>query len=305
MRVYPPEPHMSLPLSVNLVMRRVILGAAVSLGMMVLAAGLARAEPALWKVTNGTATAYLFGSVHQLKHDAVWDTPKVEAALGQSQELWLEITEVDGGGATQPLVQQLGTDPSHPLSARLDDIYRARLTHALSALGAPPNAFDALRPWLAAVSLTVAPLQKAGYDPNAGVDRLLKQAAVKRGIAVIGFETLEEQLRYLSDMSPTEEMDMLQETLDDFDTALDGLDKLEGAWERGDDQTIAILMRKDMSEPLYQRLIAQRNKRFATRLAQRMQKPGVVFVAVGAGHLAGPDSVQAMLAQLGLHAQRQ
>jgi len=35
-----------------------------------------------------------------------------------------------------------------------------------------------------------------------------------------------------------------------------------------------------------------------------MAKPGTVFVAVGAGHLAGPDSVQAQLARLGVKAQR-
>jgi hypothetical protein len=31
-----------------------------------------------------------------------------------------------------------------------------------------------------------------------------------------------------------------------------------------------------------------------------LEKPGVFFVAVGAGHLVGPDSVQKMLAAKGL-----
>jgi len=35
-----------------------------------------------------------------------------------------------------------------------------------------------------------------------------------------------------------------------------------------------------------------------------MARPGTVFIAVGAGHLAGPDSVQAKLAKLGVKAER-
>jgi uncharacterized protein YbaP (TraB family) len=35
-----------------------------------------------------------------------------------------------------------------------------------------------------------------------------------------------------------------------------------------------------------------------------MEKPGVVFVAVGTGHLTGPDSVQNQLAMLGIKSGR-
>ncbi|MEG8018125.1 TraB/GumN family protein [Sphingomonas sp. LR55] len=36
----------------------------------------------------------------------------------------------------------------------------------------------------------------------------------------------------------------------------------------------------------------------------RLGTPGTVFIAVGAGHLAGKDSVQAQLAKLGVKAER-
>jgi hypothetical protein len=267
--------------------------------------GPATAEPALWKITNGASTAYLFGSVHLLKHDAVWNTPKVETALASSSELWLEITDVDDPAAMQATVRSLGTDPGHPLSQRLDAGRRARLSAILAGLGAPQTALDPMRPWLAAVTLSVFPLQKAGYDPAAGVDRLLKQTAVKRGMAVKGFETSTEQLHYLADMSETEQMDMLQQSIDDYDTALGELDRLEAAWERGDDREIARLEREELPPALYQRLLVGRNAIFARKLAERMKTPGVIFVAVGAAHLAGPDSVQSMLASRGLHAVRQ
>ena len=51
-------------------------------------------------------------------------------------------------------------------------------------------------------------------------------------------------------------------------------------------------------------LLTDRNARWATWIKERLAKPGTVFVAVGAGHLAGNDSVQAQLAKQGIKAER-
>jgi uncharacterized protein len=48
----------------------------------------------------------------------------------------------------------------------------------------------------------------------------------------------------------------------------------------------------------------RRNAAWAEWVDRRMDQPGTVLVAVGAGHLAGEDSVQRMLADRGLQATR-
>ena len=60
---------------------------------------------------------------------------------------------------------------------------------------------------------------------------------------------------------------------------------------------------KDSPE-VAEKLLINRNKNWAAWIKQRMTKPGTVFIAVGAGHLAGPDSVQAQLAKLGVKSTR-
>ena len=45
-------------------------------------------------------------------------------------------------------------------------------------------------------------------------------------------------------------------------------------------------------------------RRWADWVAARLQTPGTVFVAVGAGHLAGRDSLLVQLAQRGLECRR-
>ena len=49
------------------------------------------------------------------------------------------------------------------------------------------------------------------------------------------------------------------------------------------------------SPELEKALLIDRNKRWADWIDARMKQPGVVFMAVGAGHLSGKNSVLVML----------
>ena len=51
-------------------------------------------------------------------------------------------------------------------------------------------------------------------------------------------------------------------------------------------------------------MFTERNARWADWIAARMQTPGTVFVAVGAGHLAGKDSLLVRLAETRIASQR-
>ena len=74
------------------------------------------------------------------------------------------------------------------------------------------------------------------------------------------------------------------------------------AWWAGDVQKIAVTFDNEMrlSPELSDALLTRRNARWAAWVRARMAQPGTVFMAVGAGHLAGRDAVQAMLGAKGL-----
>jgi hypothetical protein len=55
---------------------------------------------------------------------------------------------------------------------------------------------------------------------------------------------------------------------------------------------------------MQQALIRQRNANWSKWIEQRMAQPGAVMIAVGAGHLAGRDSVVEMLKKDGYKVQR-
>jgi hypothetical protein len=57
---------------------------------------------------------------------------------------------------------------------------------------------------------------------------------------------------------------------------------------------------KDASPALYQSILVDRNTDWANQIQTMLQGSGAAFIAVGAGHLAGDDSVQAILAKRGV-----
>lgn len=267
----------------------------------------ASADPALWAVKDADTTIYLFGTVHLLPDHSAWHYPALDHALADSDALVVEITD-DTPLNVSALVLRLGLDPAHPLSTLLSPADYHRLQRAARLAGLPgTGALDTMRPWLAALTIAMAPLAKAGLDPSQGVDHQLRDAMEKAGKPVRALETAEEQMRFLADMPMAMQLDMLRQTLRENEQATVELKKLIDAWQDGDVETIANLensMMKRETPALYRRLLVQRNATWAGRIKTMLDTPGTVFIAVGAAHLAGPDSVQAQLDKLGVHAER-
>jgi hypothetical protein len=264
----------------------------------------ASAEPSLWVVKGPHATVYLFGSVHVLKKDVPWRTPKIDAALQQSGSLWLEITNADDPQVLQPLVMELGVDQAHPISTKISKEELAKLDKVATVAGIPNGeaGVEPLKPWLVAVMLSVAPMVKAGYDPNSGVENVLKPEFTKANKPVQGFETAEQQLHYFADMPEKQQIDYLIQGIDDFEKDSGKFDTIVASWYAGDDSNIDKLMSEDFKDKmpdLYQVLIVKRNQAFAAQIDKLLKGDGTVFVAVGAAHLVGSDGVNALLTKMG------
>lgn len=279
-----------------------------ALAIMLLACAPALADPALWTAKSPTATIYLFGTVHVLPDGAQWRYPALDKALAASGKLYVEEDD-DDPVTMQLLVLQYGMDLQHPLSGKLDAAARARLDAAAKAAGVAGGSatLDAMRPWLAALTISVAPIVKAGYDPKSGADKQLERAFRAAGKPVGAFETAEQQIRLFADLSPALQLDLLRNALDDYAEGPAQIGKLIGYWQSGNVAAIAENvnggMRRHYPE-LYQVLLVDRNRAWAKRIKALLEGRGTIFVAVGAGHLAGPDSVLVQLRKLGIATER-
>jgi uncharacterized protein YbaP (TraB family) len=265
------------------------------------------ADPALWVVKDEDTTIYLFGTVHLLKPGLSWFDEAVRKAFDESGELVTELGGTPDPAVVQPLMMKYGVSMSGPtLTEKLPADKRAAFLKALSELGMPQQAVDRLDPWLVGTQLSMLALVKAGYDPQSGVEEALDAAARAANKPVSGLETIEQQLSFFDGLSEPAQIQMLVEAVDKLDTAAAEFDKLVAEWAEGDAEGLAVMMNEGLrsSPELSRVLLADRNARWADWIKARLDKPGVVFVAVGAGHLAGADSVQAMLAKRSVRSER-
>ncbi|WP_312491632.1 TraB/GumN family protein, partial [Brevundimonas sp.] len=259
--------------------------------------------PALWVIKDADSTLYLFGSVHVLRPTTGWASPRVQAAFDSASDIWFEISNPDDQAAIVPLMQQYGLSPTYRNATALTTGELTLFGNAAQSVGSDAVRMDNYRPWLAALTLSVAPLVKAGYDPKSGVELVLKARTEAAGKPIHGFETIDKQIGILAGLPDDVQLVFLRETLKDYENAATKLDEMVSAWARGDVDVLSRVMvqeMKDASPALYQSILVDRNTDWANQIQTMLQGSGAAFIAVGAGHLAGDDSVQAILAKRGV-----
>ncbi len=257
--------------------------------------------PALWQLADDDTTIYLFGTVHALPKDVKWYKGDVAEALGFSEKLITEIMMTPGAEAqTQQIVMSKALLPAGTtLRSMLDDEQKASYDEAMTKIGLPVQAFDQFEPWFAAINLAMLPLLKEGYDPNAGVEKIL-EAKAGPDMARGELETVEFQMSVFDELPVESQIKFLVETAENVDNMKSMLDAMVAEWIEGDADALAALMNDSMTDPLIaDRLLYARNSNWAEWIDNRMDAPGTIFIAVGAGHLAGDKSVQEMLTTRG------
>ncbi len=269
---------------------------------------IADADPAVWVVKDKDTTIYLFGTVHALDGRQAWFNDEVRAAFEASSELVLEVLTPDDPATMQPLLAKYAYNASGPtLTSKLSPKGRAELAAMLKTHGMGSTALDRFKPFFAALTLSSLQFQKMGLKADSGAEAVLRKTAIAEHKSVGALETLDYQMSLFDALSEPEQIALLEQTLAQSDgEGPEDIAELVSAWSHGDaDRVAAILRKTDASSPaLYKLLLVARNRNWAQWVQQRLARPGTTFVAVGAGHLAGPDSLQRMLRARGIRAIR-
>lgn len=266
----------------------------------------ADADPALWVVRDPDTTVYLFGTIHVLRPGLSWFDEAVREAFDRSDTLVLEMVEPDAAAQQRVVAAKAFTPAGPPLSAALPPKHRRALATAMAEAKVPTALYERMRPWFAAITLSLTPVEKMGFVAANGPEGVLSRAAAQAGKQVTGLETFEGQLGVFDTLRQPAQLQLLRSTLDELPGAGAQMERMVADWAKGDPDALAREMNASLqgSPEVTKALLTDRNRRWAAWIAERMRTPGTVFIAVGAGHLAGPQSVQAMLGAYRLKAVR-
>lgn len=263
--------------------------------------------PALWVVRDEDSTLYLFGTFHALKADTAWRTPAVDQAFASADEYWFEIASLKDVDGVVPIIQQKGLSMTRPLSSLLTADEMASLDKAAKTVGLTAAQLDPMRPWFASLNLAVATITAGGYKPEHGGDHVLHSLAEATGRPIKGFETMSQQVGFLADMDEESQLQALRASLADFERGAEQLDHMVNLWATGNTEgldTLLVETTRTEAPVMYEKIFTQRNQKWADQVEQMLAGSGTVFIAVGAGHLVGSDSLQAQLEKRGIRSQR-
>lgn len=262
--------------------------------------------PAMWTFSDEDTTVYLYGTVHLLKPEVTWRTASLEDALSKADTLVLEadVSSPESQAGMQRLVMEYGVfSDGQTLTGLLEEDDEALVSAALEAKKIPLQDVDQMKPWMVGLQLGMMQIMEAGYDPQSGVETILIAEAAKGNKKLAYLETAETQIKTLGGAPIDEQVQGLMATLSTMELGEEYLDTLVAEWADGDVKGIGAMMANPAAfgtQAAYDALLTTRNKNWVPTIKALLEEPGTKFVAVGAGHLAGPDSVVKMLKDDGI-----
>lgn len=267
-----------------------------------------QASPAVWMVRDNDTTLFLTGTVHFLPDGVNWKNGPIVAAIARADAVVTELSPDQLARVPEVASHyssgQPATDPRKRFSPDLRDSYIKVEASALPSR----SSLAPLDDWALALMLARVSADKAGLDPDNGVDSALINEFRRSGKPRLGLERPEDQFGAFDAIPPAEQRQMLNRLMRDIAAGRSEqrLRDTVDAWANGDMERLAtIVMRDTENAPNAHRLLlVERNRRWADWMERRLDEPGSIMVAVGVGHLAGPDSLIAMLAARGIKTER-
>jgi hypothetical protein len=270
----------------------------------------AEAAPALWRVSSPTSEIYLFGTLHALSPDVRWRTPAYDLAYARAESVWFEADL----GAADPatvgrIVSRYGVDAERGLSQKL----AAADLQALRGETPDMARIEHLRPWAAALMLSMEPVLAKGAAVETGADMTMTRRARAGGKPVRAFETLEDQARMFASLPEGAEVKYLSEVIHERHAGprrfglRPSAASLEHQWLDGDLARLGPVLVRGLAHDnpqLYEVLLKRRNLAWADTLSAEMAVGHVELVNVGALHMVGPDGLPALLAARGFQVER-
>jgi hypothetical protein len=131
----------------------------------------ARADPALWEVTGGENTVWIFGSVHLLPEGGFAVGDALGDAIEGAERVCLEIdpSEQDEA-ATASVTLARAVDPEGRDLFELLGSDADEVREAAQEAGVPLDALAMFEPWFAGLTVSLMAIQAHGYDVQHGVE---------------------------------------------------------------------------------------------------------------------------------------
>ncbi len=263
----------------------------------------------LWKVTGGTSTAYLLGSIHIVPDDIYPLSSKIEKAFQSSNHL---VVEADMNNIDQSRIQMLTMSKGFILDGlSLESVLKPELYEKLKVTLDSIKLINIeqvkmMRPWLVALTIPQLMIMKMGYKMDNGIDMHFLKSAAEKKKNILELESAEFQIDLLSGFSDELQIKFLESALDETENFKEKYDEMVKAWKEDDVKSMSSIINKEMKDnpdlkPVYDKLIRDRNVTMTAKIDGwlRQDKKQTYFIVVGAGHIVDNEGIAKILEKKG------
>jgi len=256
----------------------------------------------IWKVSGGSSTVYLAGSVHFLRSgDQVPDI--YDQVYSQSQRVVLEVEphRMETSEIVALYLKEGRCADGSQIRDYLDEDTHMLLQARLSQFPHLAKSIGRMRPWMAGMTLTIQALNQLGARPEKGVDRLYYQRARQDGKSTASLESPVVHTKLLSSLTRQEQNEFLRQSLEHLDEMEPMFNVLLLAWKVGDEEVLSKWFQGQSAEEdgIMEKILFKRNQNWIPTIESYLNGSETVMVIAGVGHMVGKGSVIDLLEKRG------
>ena len=261
----------------------------------------------LYEMRAGANTVYLFGTLHVGKPELNPLSKQANLALAASERLYLEVNLTDATTVNADTAAAAMYGDGTTLDQKLPAALMEKVSARLARYQFPQEVALKMKPWMLGQTLLLLEAKRRGYDPELANEFYLMDYARAAHKEILGLETLSEQFAIFDRMSQAEQQAFLEQTLSELeDSRFEArLKAMVDAWANADARALEDELQYEKKQDsvfasiLLPRLIDERNRVMADRIADIARSGPKSFVAVGALHLVGKDGIVERLRRRG------
>jgi len=254
----------------------------------------------LWKIKkDDSADSYLFGTMHISDSRVIKLLSVLQPALKESDVFAMEVVLDDAAQIAISNASLFADDEL--LQDYIDDLQLSRINSIMyQYYGVDPNEVNKMKPWAVMATLSSPPPQ----NNKTVLDLEIRNLAREFGHKVVGLETIEEQIDALSGMPMSDQLWLLNKSINDFESSIRLWETMIENYLQRDLQALMLEQEAlmddttEIDDRFMEKLVDQRNIKMTERLIALIQN-GSVFAAIGALHLPGEKGVLHLLEKAG------
>jgi len=278
------------------------------------AAKIENGEALLWKIEKaGIPDSYLFGTIHMADTRVTALPDKVRNAFTASKTVAVEVANMSDEGMLAAMTKVpalLAYTDGTTLPAQLTPAEFDQVQKLTTKVGMPAEAAPVLRPWLISMLLAISDCNRAQLEAGKkALDSILESEAKKNGAAVVGLETVEDQLSAMASIPNDKQILILKAGLayaDRTDDMIETLVQLYLQRKIAATMPFQLMLAEKVGVPasayddFMKILVSDRNIKMRDGATPLLEK-GNVFIAVGSLHLPGKTGLVSLLRDAGYH----